>query len=243
MKLSIITDELSSDLDTALELASECGVQGVELRGIGEHRYPDVSRLMQARVPELLSEYKLPVVSISPSLFKLPLPRAVPEKDRVLLWDDATSHAREQGAAETLAYHTEDLLPRTIKAAAELGCPLINCFSFLRGGATMEAPIPERVVELLGHAAKLAAKSGLILSIENDGGCWGATTGIMAELLRLIAQPNVGITWDPANAFRAGEERVFPDDYKRFGAAFVMSISRTLLLTPSQARVSSTSMV
>jgi sugar phosphate isomerase/epimerase len=214
MKISIITDELSSDLDTALELASELGVQGVELRGIGEHRYPDVSRLMQARVPELLSEYQLPVVSLSPGLFKIPLPKHVPENDRVLLWDDAIGYAREQRAAEVLAYHVEELLPRTIEAAADLGCPLINCFSFLRGVESWDAPIPERVIELLRHAAKLAAKSGLILSIENDGSCWGATTGLLAHLLGLVAQPNVGVTWDPANAYRAGQERPFPDGYE-----------------------------
>jgi sugar phosphate isomerase/epimerase len=81
MRLSI-TNELSFDLDAALELASELGIQSVELRGIGEHCYPDVSRFMLARVPELLSEYRLPVVSLSPSLFKITLPKAVPEKDR-----------------------------------------------------------------------------------------------------------------------------------------------------------------
>ena len=36
MRLSLMTDEVSADLETALELAREWKVDGVELRGIGE---------------------------------------------------------------------------------------------------------------------------------------------------------------------------------------------------------------
>src|SRR5579862_7980347 len=96
VKVSVITDELSSDLETALELACEFGFQGVELRGIGEGRYPRVSDLMKMRTPELVAEYKLPVVSISPGLFKIPYPEPLPPEARALRWDDALSFGDER---------------------------------------------------------------------------------------------------------------------------------------------------
>jgi len=56
MKPSVITDELSSDFDTALELAVELGFEGVEIRGVGEGRFPRVTDLMRVAVPELCRE-------------------------------------------------------------------------------------------------------------------------------------------------------------------------------------------
>jgi hypothetical protein len=35
MKISIVTDEISSDVETAIELGLEWGVRDFELRGIG----------------------------------------------------------------------------------------------------------------------------------------------------------------------------------------------------------------
>ena len=40
MKLSVVTDEVSSDPETALEILHSWGVEGVELRGIEDTRYP-----------------------------------------------------------------------------------------------------------------------------------------------------------------------------------------------------------
>jgi sugar phosphate isomerase/epimerase len=214
VKVSVITDELSSDLETALELACEFGFQGVELRGIGEGRYPRVSDLMKIRTPELLAEYKLPVVSISPGLFKIPYPEAAPIEARALRWDDALSFGDGREAADRLAFHIDELLPASIEAARAVGSPLINCFSFDRGTKPLGAPVPESIVKILRHAARAAAAKKLSLSIENEVSCWGATARTSAELIGHIGQSNAGITWDPANSYRAGEDRPFPDGYR-----------------------------
>jgi sugar phosphate isomerase/epimerase len=215
MKFSVITDELSADLDTALELAVEMGFDGVEIRGVGESRFPRVTELMRKAVPELCREYGLPVVSLSPGLFKIAYPQSLPDDARALRWDHRLSFDDLRSAEENFRVHMQELLPAAVEAAGEVGCPLINSFSFDRGGASLDTPIPQEAVEALKRAAGLAGKAGLILSIENEAAGWAATSKQAVELVERINEPNVGITWDPANAFRAGEDRPFPDGYRR----------------------------
>jgi sugar phosphate isomerase/epimerase len=219
VKLSVITDELSSDLDTSLELARELGFDGVELRGIGDVRYPRVSALDAIRIPELIVEYGLPVVSISSGLFKLAHPagasEAPPVDPRVLRWDDVLDFGDRQDRAERFRLHIEMLLPQTIAAARTLGAPLINAFSFDRLGAPADAPIPPPVVETLKQAARLAARDGLILSLENEATTWASTAASAAALIEAVDEPNLGLTWDPANAFRAGDDAPYPAGYAR----------------------------
>lgn len=215
MKFSVITDELSSDFDTALELAVEMGFDGVEIRGIGEGRYPRVSDLMLRAVPEFCREYGLPVVSVSPGLFKIRYPQRASDDARALRWDHRMSFDDEQLMQQELRFQLEELLPATIEAARAVGSPLVNTFSFDRGGASVDAPIPDGVIRALKNAACKAAEAGLILSIENEANCWGATSDRTASLVEMISEPNVGITWDPANAFRVGEDAPFPNGYGR----------------------------
>lgn len=214
MKLSIITDEVSADLETALELAQEWGVPAIELRGIGEQRYPNVSDFWQARVPELVRESGLQVAALSPGLFKIPYPGPRAPETRILRWEDAMVYRRNHDAEALVRFHLEDLLPRTIAAARTLGTQVIVCFSFDRGPEVPgDAPAPEAVTDILRDAAQQVGEAGLTLAVEAEHICWGDTGARTSELVRRVGHPALGINWDPANAFRAGEDRPFPEGY------------------------------
>jgi sugar phosphate isomerase/epimerase len=228
VRISVITDELSSDLDTALELAVEMGFEGVELRGIGEGRYPRVSDLAAVRTPELIREYGLPAVNISPGLFKIGLPELVPNEARALRWDDALAFGDERAGTELLTLHNGPLLQKCIEAAKAVGSPRINCFAFNRTVADPEAAAPEAAVRALRDAARAMAPHGLTLTIENEMTTWASTARNSVELIRRIGEPNVGLTWDPGNAHRAGEDRPYPE-----GWALVKDIIRHVHLKNS----------
>lgn len=214
MKLSIITDEVSSDLETAIELAQEWGVQAIEVRGIGEQRYPNVSDFWRCRVPDLVRESGLPVAALSPGLFKIPLPGVPAPETRILRWEDALVFGRYRDAEALVRFHMEDLLPQTIAAAQALGTKVIVCFSFDRGPeVSPDAPVPTAVINVLRDAADQVGQAGLTLAVEAEHVCWGDTGVRTAELVRQVGHPALGINWDPANAFRAGEDRPFPDGY------------------------------
>ncbi len=59
MILSIVTDEISADLETAIELGAEWGISQFELRGYGTERVLSYSPYQKQRVRELLEEYHL----------------------------------------------------------------------------------------------------------------------------------------------------------------------------------------
>ena len=215
MKLTVVTDEISADLETALELAQTWGLDGVELRGIGKQRYPNVSDFWLARVPELVTEFNLPVVALSPGLFKIPYPYPPSTATRVLRWEDELVFQRYRTAEGLVRFHLEEFLPKTITAARQLGAHIIVAFSFDRGdGVPPTAPVPEAVIDALKEAARLVQAAGLTLAIEVEHICWGDIGSRTAEIIRRVDNPAIGINWDPANAYRAGADFPYPEGYE-----------------------------
>jgi len=208
-----MTDEVSADLETALELARDWKVDGVELRGIGEQRYPDVSELQRERVPELLREWGLPVSAISPGLFKIPAPAGERLETRILRWEDAAVFGRRRAAELAVRDHIERLLPLSILAARAIGAPTIICFSFDRGEGQLPGRAPDWVIDVLKDAAAAVEQAGLMLALEVEHICWGDVGSRSADIVTRVANRAFGINWDPANAYRAGEDAPYPDGY------------------------------
>lgn len=219
MDIALVTDEVSADLDTALELARAWGVEHVEIRGVGDGRYPRVGDALRALTPRLVREHGVRVVALSPGLFKQPYPDA----DGPLSFYQWSNVARAGGLAAgraALEDQLERLLPESIEAALELDCPVIGCFAFSsallplhREMLGLGEEIPEGVVEVLREAARRCAASGLVLAIENEMTTYATTAAVTAELIRRVDEPNVGIVWDPANAYLGGDATPFPDAY------------------------------
>ena len=215
MKLSILTDEVSADPETAIELAKMWGVEAIELRGIGEARYPHVSDFWRARVPELVRESGLPVAALSPGLFKIPYPQPPAPETRILRWEDAMVFDRYSSADALVRFHLEELLPDTIAAAKQLGAGVIVCFSFDRGHeVSPDEPVPDAVIDVLRDAARKVGEAGLTLAVEAEHICWGDTGVRTAELVRRVGHHALGVNWDPANAYRAGEDHPYPEGYE-----------------------------
>ena len=74
MEIAIVTDEISGDPQTSIELGLEWGVSVYELRGFGTQRVPLFTQFQKSRIEELLDQYSVRIVAISPGLFKCPNP-------------------------------------------------------------------------------------------------------------------------------------------------------------------------
>jgi len=206
MRLSVVTDELSSDLETALELCQSWGVDAIELRGIDTGRYPEVSDYWRRRAPELVRAGGFTVCALSPGLFKIPFPGEEPASEEGLRWLDATTLARFDAAKRLLDHHLSRLLPASIDAALELGTSRLLCFSFVRGpGLQPNEPLPEGIIAVLREAADRAQKAGVELDIETEDICWGDTAVRTASIVERVGHPSLGVNLDPANCYFAGE--------------------------------------
>ncbi len=142
MKISVVTDEVSSDPETALEILHAWGVDGVELRGIDDTRYPMISDYWKVRLPQLLREFQLPVVAISPGLFQT-RPPGEPRRGMAFSRGGDMRIVREElEEAARLDQHVNQLLPTSIEAARQLGARSIICFSFSRLDHTESDLVP-----------------------------------------------------------------------------------------------------
>jgi sugar phosphate isomerase/epimerase len=210
MKPSLITDEISSDPETAFELGREWGVRDFELRGYFTDRAPMLSPYQKRRLREMIADYGINIFALSPGLFKMPYPSADPAFSS-LGWMDRAFFDTWSSARSALEYHFNELLPASLDYANELGARLVICFSFHRGGRSAGPP-PDAILECLSRAAERARQADIILAVETEEGFWADTGARSAEMVRKINHPALSINWDPANSFCEGDVPC-PDGY------------------------------
>jgi sugar phosphate isomerase/epimerase len=211
IKISIVTDEISSDFETAVEIGTEWGIHDFELRGYGTVRVPMFSEYQKQRVDEICAEYQAQIVAISPGLFKIPYPGRERERFPLEVIDHGL-YQKWKDARSLLDYHRSELLPASLEYAVRVHAKRVVIFSFARSSQPQN-PIPDEIVECLHPAAEQAAKAGLELVIEVEDGYWADTGSHTAELVRRVNHPSLGVNWDAGNACAAGDVP-FPDGYQ-----------------------------
>lgn len=210
MRISIVTDELSNDPETAFELGLEWGVREFELRGIFDRRVPRIEPHLRRRLVRAVRDFGVSITAVSPGLFKIPFPGAEPSRSN-LGWMDRGFDMAWSAARSQLADHLDSLLPETLDFAAEVGAGMVIGFSFDRAGDRSDSA-PGAVVEALARAAEMAASANVSLAIETEEGHWANTGARTAALVAAAGSENLGVNWDPANALIDGD-LPFPDGY------------------------------
>lgn len=211
MKISIVSDEISADFETAVELGVGWGVRDFELRGVGENRVPFLTGYQKQRVREVIAQYDVNVFALSPGLFKFPY--VADERPYFPVSAiDAELFAGWKSARDRMAYHLEEMLPASIEYARELGISLILSFGFSRGGLPPGDP-PEEVLTSLHEAAEMVGAAGMELAIEVEAGFWADTGQRTAAIINTINHPALTVNWDPGNAIEAGD-MPYPNGYE-----------------------------
>ncbi len=204
MKISLITDEISADPETAIELGVEWGVRDFELRGFYTDRVPRLSAYQKQRLRDMLEMYQARLIAIAPGLFKIAYP---PKRSpwTTLGWMDHAGYESWAEAHRLVRYHLDELLPASLDYASEMGVRTVVIFGFDRGSASPGEP-PEEVLNTLRLAAERAGAAGIRLAIETEDGFWADTGAHTAQIVRVVNHPALGVNWDPGNAFFAGDE-------------------------------------
>jgi sugar phosphate isomerase/epimerase len=211
MKISIVTDEISADPETALELGTAWGVHDFELRGFFTDRAPRLSGYQKRRLKSALERYDSRIIAIGPGLFKIPYPPKDPP-GFPLSWMDKAFYDHWSEANHLVRQHLDELLPLSLDYAGELGASIVLTFGFDRAGAPPGDP-PDEVLETLLRAAQQASAAGIQLVVENEEGFWADTGARTARMIREINHPALAVNWDPGNAFFAGDDP-FPGGYR-----------------------------
>ncbi len=210
MKISIVTDEISADSETAIELGTEWGVHDFELRGFFAERVPRLSEYQRRHLHDILAEHDSRLIAIGPGLFKMACPQPHPLR-LPLAWMEGNAHDAWAESRRAADHHLNELLPASLEFAHEFGAQLVVIFGFDRAGAPAGCP-PDEMLEYLLRAAERAQAAGMQLALENEDGFWADTGARSAQVVRAVDHPALGINWDPGNAFFACD-RPFPDGY------------------------------
>jgi sugar phosphate isomerase/epimerase len=194
--LSIITDEISQNLDRALEVCEDLGVRTVELRAIGGANVVSHDQSSLQRVKTTLEDRDFDVCAISSPFLKCHL------------YGDGAPQGAMHFASPASREEQWNVLERALNVARLLDAPVVRVFSFWR--VPDPASVREEVVRTLVRAAESAQEAGLELGLENEHECNVGTGAEAAWVLDRV--PSLGLVWDPGNEAMMGSEP-FPGGY------------------------------
>jgi len=186
-KISIISDEISQDFKTAVEIGFSWGINNYEIRGINYKRIPDILDSELSLIKDVIKTYKIKIVAISPGIFKIP-------------WEE-----------RKIEEHLKERLPKSFELARKLGTKSIIIFTPIRD---RKCPLDfSKMINFIKEASEAAEKEGFILALENEPICYADTGRNTAYIIKKVDSLALKINWDPANAFSSGEIP-YPDGYR-----------------------------
>lgn len=187
-RTAIITDEISQNLETAVSLAKEYKLDGVEIRSVWNKDPFSLTEEEGKEIRRIVADAGLEICGISAPFYKCSLDR--PEEIR----------AHREG------------LTRCIKLAKQWHTGIIRGFPFWKcqdSGARLA-----EIAEQFRAPAKQMLEEGLTLAVESDPGVNACSGAQLARIVDEIACPAVKALWDPGNDIYAPEEEIpYPDGY------------------------------
>jgi sugar phosphate isomerase/epimerase len=194
-RTAAITDEFTSDFESAIQSMASVGMTGAELRMLWGKNIVDLSDEELDRAIQIARNHGMEIISIASPVLKCVLPDAPAVDERFQQDSFASKHTFEDQPR---------LTARAFEIAARTGARIIRVFSYWR---TIDpAACFDRIVEALKGLADQAASRGVTIGIENEHACNIGTGVETARVLAALDHPNLKVVWDPANTFVAGEE-------------------------------------
>lgn len=190
MKLSIISDEYTSDPWTAFELGRRWGFDDFELRQAYRFRLPVAPQWVVDRTVAAAEAFGVNVTGISPGLFK---PTMNVDGGKVPVGVDTPDEVNR---------HISELLPRFFEFAEKVGTKDVTVFALGRPPGTEGKPVPSIVIDALARAAEKASDGGFQLLLENGPASWANSGANCREILDKVGSEALRLVWDPANVAR-----------------------------------------
>ncbi|MBA7585012.1 hypothetical protein ES708_26982 [subsurface metagenome] len=204
MKLGVITDGISTDLEHALKVMNETGIEHAELQFVWDKEIGDQTEEEIQRIKNLIAQYNVKVPCITRHNFVgLPVMTTEPED-------------------EAYQKHLAGL-KRCIKIAKELGTDLVRVMScrkemiiFGSNGAekwVASTGAWEKLLKLMEEPVRLAEDAGTILAVETGNNAMVTSGWLGKKLIDDLGTNHLKIIWDIPNTLYCTEVP-FPDAYE-----------------------------
>ena len=204
MRIAVISDQLSDDLEEAIQIGTLLELNTYELRWVrppGGLRIRRIGELADSDATSLAAaarRYGATFSAISTDLF----------------------HSR--WVSDELADHLHRL-ERFLRLAELFGAQNIVVHGFLPPEGRRNGVCPPGVIDALGQATKRAQEAGFRLLLRNASDSYADTGAHTASIVHAVHSPGLGVSWDPCQAARVGE-RAISDGYE-WVAPFVGDVS------------------
>jgi len=201
-KVGIFSDEISQDFEYALRVIRKLGVGYVELRTMWGKNLVNLSSNELKRVKELIKKCNLRVSNIASPVFKCHF------EEKEIKGFPGNSHLMEE---KDCSEHLE-ILEYSFELAKMFETSIVRVFSFWRKGDLTEEILDE-IAKKFEVPIKRAEEENIILALENEYSCSIGNGAESRQFLDRISSKNIGLIWDPGNAYFLGETP-YPDGYE-----------------------------
>ena len=208
-KLGVITDEISQDLDHALDVICEFNMGYVELRSIWGINIADLKDDKISQVKEAIEKRNLKVAAIAGPFLKSDLP-GKPTRHSV---------GKDTFFASGGDYERQlNILRRCLDLAHYFDAPIVRTFAFWRQPAVTDELL-EEIASYFDEPLAMVKEAGIKLALENEHECCVGNGDEVRRFLSIIMNKypdrfaSLGIIWDPGNAFFLNETP-YPDGYE-----------------------------
>jgi sugar phosphate isomerase/epimerase len=193
-RISIINDEISTDVATTINFFKANDVKNIEIRTIGKKNIVDLDISEVEEIAALLKKNAMNVSAIASPLFKWSLKNEVNanKMDTFYFNQDIDERAKR-------AYIT-----KTIQLAKILKTDLIRVFSTLRPKATVRYSILGD--PLFNFALDEAQKAGVLLALENEPPCFVHKMDDIKHIFDGTEHPALKLWFDVANFYKVGDK-------------------------------------
>jgi L-ribulose-5-phosphate 3-epimerase len=198
-RLGVLTDEVSPNLQEALDWAVQNRLSHVEIRTVDGSNVMNLPDGALLEISKETTRRGLFISAIASPVFKCALDptRPVQTGDTFGQQEDSVEeHYRK--------------LDRALEIAGMLGTKRIRIFSFWR--EKDPKPYEADILTHLKAAAAKAEAAGITLLLENEPSCNGGYAAEVGRLARLTASAYLKVLWDPGNEVYGGKS-AFPDGY------------------------------
>lgn len=193
LRLAVITDEISDDLEQAISVMKAHGVRSAELRGLWGINISELNVEARNRAARLLKANGLEVCSIASPVYKTDL------------LETHTGPAGAMHYAAVVPRHAQlQLLQRCLERANFFECPLLRIFAFWRR-VEWTPEIQDQITAALEETLPYAEKAGVTIGLENEHACMVGTGVETRTILDRIPSKYLRVIYDPGNAFVLGE--------------------------------------
>jgi sugar phosphate isomerase/epimerase len=201
-QFTIISDEISQDLEHVLKIITEYRINTVELRSIWGKNIIQLTDEDLGHLKDTLKKYNVTTSVISGPFGKCPLPNSKFAKT------EGSSFSRNP-------QHNLSLFDRLIEISDALNTPYIRIFAFFKFGVKSTESTFKEIKEILQPYVKKAEQHNKILVLENEHVCLNDTIKHSIQILEDLNSPALKLNLDPGN-FYSAREPTTPEAYQYF---------------------------